>query len=51
MNKEEIKVKTGSNGQYVDDGENLRNVDQSGNGSRKPKPTSAIIRQIAPLGD
>lgn len=49
MDKKDIK--TGSNGQYVDDGENLRKIDQHGNGSEKPKTTSAIIRQIAPLGD
>ena len=49
MNKKEIKK--GANGAYVDDGENLRKVDQRGNGSEKPKPTSAVIRQLAPLGD
>lgn len=51
MNPEEIKIKTGANGQYTDDGENLHNLDQRGNGSQKPKSTSAIIRQVAPLGD
>ena len=45
------KIKMGSNGQYIDDGENLRKVDQSGNGSQKPKSTTAVIRQLAPLGD
>lgn len=45
------EIKTGSNGQYIDDGENLHKVDQRGNGSEKPKPTSAIIRQILPFGD
>ena len=51
MNPEEVKIKTGPNGPYVDDGENLRNLHQDGNGSRKPKSTGAILRQILPLGD
>jgi len=45
------KIFDGANGAYVDDGENIRKVDQHGNGSEKPKPTSAVIRQVAPLGD
>jgi hypothetical protein len=51
MDPEEVKIKTGPNGLYVDDGENLRNLHQPGNGSQKPKSTGAIIRQLAPLGD
>lgn len=45
------KIMDGANGAYIDDGENIRKIDQHGNGSEKPKPTSAIIRQILPLGD
>lgn len=43
-------IKNGANGLYQDDGENLRRVDQSGNGSNKTS-FSAYLRHLLPLGD
>lgn len=43
-------IKDGANGLYKDDGENLRRVDQGGNGSKKTS-FSEYLRHILPLGD
>lgn len=46
-----MKILEGANGQYVDDGENLHRVDQSGNGSDKMPTQEEIARRLQPNGD
>jgi hypothetical protein len=45
------EIKEGANGLYVDDGENLHRVDQSGNGSDKVPTPEEIARRLEPGGD
>ena len=45
------KIREGANGPYVDDGENLYRVDQSGNWSDKAPTPEEIARRLEPNGD
>ena len=47
----DVIIKNGANGPYIDDGESLRKVDQSGNGSDKAHSAEAIANRIQSNGD